>query len=151
MFYEGREKRLEIIITGHNLLEYSESFWIEMVSEANTNILSQIKNKHISAYLLSESSLFVWHNKILLITCGNTHLVKAAQYFQKKIPKKNIISLLFHRHQAIQPNRQKSSFEQDSQLLTAILMVSLSTGEAIIEAIYSILQIKSLTPITNKS
>lgn len=118
MFYEGTEKRLEIIIKGLNLLQFPESFWIELLHQADTLILSKIENSYLTAYLLSESSLFIWHNKILLITCGNTHLVKAAQYFQREIPKNKIISLLFHRHQAIQPNLQKSNFDQDTLLLS---------------------------------
>jgi S-adenosylmethionine decarboxylase len=56
-----------------------------------------------------------------LITCGNTHLVKAAQFFQKAMPKEKIQSLLFHRHQPVQPELQKSNFIQDSILLNTHL------------------------------
>lgn len=117
MFYEGTEKRLEIIVKEMNLLQLPESFWEEMLAQAETIILSKIENQHICAYLLSESSLFVWQNRLLLITCGNTHLVKAAQFFQKKIAGEEIQSLLFHRHQAVQPELQKTTFIQDSLLL----------------------------------
>lgn len=117
MFYEGTEKRLEIITTEINLLQFPDSFWQKMVEQAGAFIISKIENMQLKAYLLSESSLFVWHNKLLLITCGNTHLVKAAQFFQKQVDKKIIQSLLFHRHQAHLPDLQKSSFAQDTVLL----------------------------------
>ncbi len=121
MFYEGTEKRLEITVKEKDLLQFPESFWERMLAQAETVILSKIKNQHICAYLLSESSLFIWQNRLLLITCGNTHLVKAAQFFQKRIAKEKIQSLLFHRHQAVQPELQKTTFSQDSILLNADL------------------------------
>jgi S-adenosylmethionine decarboxylase len=117
MFYEGTEKRLEIITTGLNLLQFPDIFWQQMVEQAGAFIISKIENIQLKAYLLSESSLFIWHNKLLLITCGNTHLVKAAQFFQKQFNKRVIQSLLFHRHQAQLPDLQKSSFAQDTVLL----------------------------------
>ena len=58
---------------------------------------------------------------MLLITCGNTHLVKAAQFFQKKIPKEQLQSLLFHRHQPIQPELQRTNFAQDTVVLNTHL------------------------------
>lgn len=117
MFYEGTEKRLEITVKQTNLLSFPENFWKDMIAQAGAFIISKIENNNTTAYLLSESSLFVWKNRVLLITCGNTHLIKAAQFFQKKIVKEQIQSLLFQRHQAFQPELQKSSFEQDSTLL----------------------------------
>jgi len=117
MFYEGTEKRLEIITTEMDLLQFHDSFWQKMVEQADAFIISKIENMQLKAYLLSESSLFVWHNKLLLITCGNTHLVKAAQFFQKQVDSRVIQSLLFHRHQAQLPDLQKSSFAQDTVLL----------------------------------
>ncbi|MFT6926568.1 MAG: S-adenosylmethionine decarboxylase [Psychromonas sp.] len=117
MFYEGTEKRLEIITTELDLLQFSDIFWQQMVAQAGAFIISKIQNTQLKAYLLSESSLFVWHNKLLLITCGNTHLVKAAQFFQKQVENRVIQSLLFHRHQAHLPDLQKSSFAQDTVLL----------------------------------
>jgi S-adenosylmethionine decarboxylase len=117
MFYEGTEKRLEIITTEMDLLQLPDAFWQQMVDQADAFIISKIENMQLKAYLLSESSLFVWHNKLLLITCGNTHLVKAAQFFQKQVDNRVIQTLLFQRHQAHLPDLQKSSFAQDTVLL----------------------------------
>ncbi|MEI6896425.1 MAG: S-adenosylmethionine decarboxylase [Psychromonas sp.] len=116
MFYEGSEKRLEITCT-LDLLKFDDQFWEVMVKHAGANIISYIENKHVKAFLLSESSLFVWKNRLLLITCGETHLLQASLYFQKRVERQQIISLLFQRHQAVYPERQKSNFQQDNLLL----------------------------------
>jgi len=113
MFYEGSEKRLEIT-SSLNLLEFDSSFWQEMVKQAGAYIISQVENDQLKAFLLSESSLFVWKNRLLLITCGETHLLQASLYFQKHVQRQQITSLLFQRHQAHYPEKQKSSFQQDS-------------------------------------
>ena len=120
MFYEGSEKRLEITCT-LDLLSFEHGFWEEMVKQAGAYIISQIENEHLKAYLLSESSLFVWKNRLLLITCGETHLLQASLYFQKKIERNEITSLLFQRHQSNYPERQKSSFQEDSLQLQKTL------------------------------
>ncbi|GLS89588.1 S-adenosylmethionine decarboxylase SpeD [Psychromonas marina] len=116
MFYEGSEKRLEITTT-INLLALENQFWQEMVKQAGAYIISSIESPQLKAFLLSESSLFVWQDRLLLITCGETHLIKASLFFQQKVARKEISSLLFQRHQAYFPERQKSSFQQDSLLL----------------------------------
>ncbi len=117
MFYEGTEKRLEICVKQFNLFTFTDDFWQKMVQQANAFIISEIKNKQLKAYLLSESSLFIWQDRLLLITCGSTHLVRAAQFFQNRIGREHIQSLLFHRHQAQLPALQKSSFAQDTVIL----------------------------------
>tara|TARA_R110001583_G_scaffold26757_2_gene96288 strand:- start:64869 stop:65684 length:816 start_codon:yes stop_codon:yes gene_type:complete len=120
MFYEGSEKRLEIT-SSLNFLEFNHDFWSTMVKHADAYIISHIENNEVKAFLLSESSLFVWKHRLLLITCGETNLVHASLYFQKMIKREHITSLLFQRHQAHQPERQKSSFQQDSLTLQQAL------------------------------
>jgi len=117
MFYEGTEKRLLLATKEVNLLALDELFWQTLVTHSGAEILSCIENTDIKAYLLSESSLFVWKNKLLLITCGNTQLVKAALFLQQELTKEKISTLIFQRHQALKPECQSSNFEQDSLLL----------------------------------
>lgn len=116
MFYEGAEKRLEITIHS-DLFLLSDVFWKKMVEQAGASILSSMKDKNINAYLLSESSLFVWKNKLLLITCGETHLLNAALFFLNHFPRNDISSILFQRHEAFLPQKQKSHFEGDCAIL----------------------------------
>ncbi|TEW56840.1 S-adenosylmethionine decarboxylase [Psychromonas sp. RZ22] len=117
MFYEGTEKRLLICTNTLNLFSLDESFWQELVVHSGAEILSTISNPKLKAYLLSESSLFVWQDKLLLITCGNTQLVKAALFIQQHLSKQQIKTLIFQRHQALKPELQSSSFQQDALLL----------------------------------
>lgn len=117
MFYEGTEKRLLICTNKLDLLNVSEDFWQQLVAQSNAEILSSINNSTIKAYLLSESSLFVWANKLLLITCGNTKLINAALFIQEQLGKEQINTLLFQRHQALKPQLQPSSFQQDTLVL----------------------------------
>lgn len=113
MFYEGSEKRLEITTTS-DLLAFNDDFWESMVKQAGASIISRVENNQLKAFLLSESSLFVWKHRLLLITCGETHLLHASLFFQKSVQRSEITSLLFQRHQAKHPERQRSNFQQDS-------------------------------------
>lgn len=121
MFYEGREKRLEIITQGVNLLNFSVEFWRAMVKQTGAYILSELNETNVRAFILSESSLFIWKNKLLLITCGTTHLLHAALYFKKQSPANSIKSLLFQRHHAYRPSAQRSTFAEDCTQLQTIL------------------------------
>lgn len=117
MFYEGTEKRLLICTKTLNLFDFEECFWSKLVAYSGAEILSSISNSTLKAYLLSESSLFVWQDKLLLITCGNTQLVKAALFVQQQLTKQQINTLIFQRHQALKPQLQSSNFKQDTLLL----------------------------------
>ncbi|MBB1274564.1 MULTISPECIES: hypothetical protein [Psychromonas] len=117
MFYEGTEKRLVINTKGLNLFDFEDEFWIKLVAHCGAEVLSSIRNSQVKAYLLSESSLFVWKNKLILITCGNTQLVKAALFIQQQFTKQHISTLIFQRHQALKPQLQRSNFKQDTLLL----------------------------------
>jgi S-adenosylmethionine decarboxylase len=46
-----------------------------MLDRVNCKVLSIIKSEHVDAYLLSESSMFVFPHKVILKTCGTTTLL----------------------------------------------------------------------------
>ncbi|MBK26716.1 MAG: adenosylmethionine decarboxylase [Halobacteriovorax sp.] len=118
MFFEGSEKKVEIVVKSNiDLLSVEESFWSALVKEAKATILSSIKNKNCKAYLLSESSLFVWSDRIVLITCGQTTLVEAIKFFLKSYPKEQLESLIFQRKNEYFSHLQKTSFLDDIELL----------------------------------
>ncbi len=84
--FEGPEKLLEVwFAPGPNALPpsagedglkaVSPSTWEGMLDLVNCKVLSIVKSDHVDAYLLSESSMFVFPHKIILKTCGTTTLL----------------------------------------------------------------------------
>ena len=104
--FEGPEKRLEIILHSkqHRVGLNSDAGWERVVKAVGASIISKISNKYINSYLLSESSLFVWSDRILLITCGSTTPVMALPEILKIIKKENIASISY--------GRKKNSFSE---------------------------------------
>ena len=49
--------------------------WTEMLDLVRCQVLSVLESESVDAYLLSESSLFVFHHKLVLKTCGVTTLL----------------------------------------------------------------------------
>ncbi|CAO1626030.1 unnamed protein product [Parajaminaea phylloscopi] len=53
--------------------------WEEMLDLVHCKVLSVVEGDHFDAYLLSESSMFVFPHKIILKTCGTTTLLLGLQ------------------------------------------------------------------------
>ncbi len=119
MFFEGSEKKIEMIFTANsgNLLERPHEFWDEVVDKCNASILSMVENEHCKAFLLSESSLFVWKDKILMLTCGQTRLADSVLYFLKDCPDLQTDFLIYQRKNEYQSQLQPSSFMDDVYLM----------------------------------
>jgi len=119
--FEGVEKKLEISfnsLLNINLLKEKESFWIdELVPASKAKVLSSISNNFCKAYLLSESSLFVYKDKIVMITCGTTTLVKAASIMIDKYSLEAVDTFIYERKHEHFPEYQYSNFYKDVQEL----------------------------------
>ena len=84
--FEGPEKLLEVWFSaspdalpastaGAGLKVVPSETWSEMLDLVNCKVLSIIESEQVDAYLLSESSMFVFPHKLILKTCGTTTLL----------------------------------------------------------------------------
>lgn len=84
--FEGPEKLLEVWFSpsenalpaaaaANGLMAVSEDVWKGMLDLVNCKVLSKIGSRNMDAYLLSESSMFVFPHKLVLKTCGTTTLL----------------------------------------------------------------------------
>ncbi|KAH8702178.1 S-adenosylmethionine decarboxylase proenzyme [Talaromyces proteolyticus] len=84
--FEGPEKLLEVWFgpSADNLLGGTDplglkavpaEIWKDMLDLVNCKVLSIVESEDVDAYLLSESSMFVWRHKLILKTCGTTTLL----------------------------------------------------------------------------
>ncbi len=123
MVFEGSEKKIEIVVSDStgDLRLLGRKYWEKIVSKCNAEIISEIKNDEMIAYLLSESSLFVWKNSILMITCGKTSLVNSLLEFVKDFGVLNIENVLFQRKNEYYSHLQVSNFYDDLDLLKELL------------------------------
>jgi S-adenosylmethionine decarboxylase len=82
----GPEKLLEVwfapgpyalpaTVANNGLKSVSAETWKEMLDVVNCKVLSVIESEHVDAYLLSESSMFIFNHKLILKTCGTTMLL----------------------------------------------------------------------------
>eukprot|EP00752_Nemacystus_decipiens_P012149 g10768.t1 len=79
--FEGPEKTLEVcfkpgIGSTAGCRALTRPSLDRMCSRAKCTILHQISNDYLDAYVLSESSLFVYPHKVVMKTCGTTTLLR---------------------------------------------------------------------------
>jgi len=114
--FEGPEKRLEVNFKrvsayhddGLGLRAFSKDQWQEMLDLAKCTIISHMKNEEFDAYILSESSLFVYPTKIMIKTCGTTTLLKIMPKLREYASKcnMNLELVMFSRKNFLFPQKQ---------------------------------------------
>ncbi|CDO98960.1 unnamed protein product [Coffea canephora] len=81
--FEGFEKRLELHFSGDDpvngisLRQLDFESIEEVLHAVQCTVVSAVGNQYFDAYVLSESSLFVYPTKIIIKTCGTTQLLKS--------------------------------------------------------------------------
>ena len=117
MFFEGTEKKVEIAVEPGfpSLRSFGRAKWEQVVLKSQSKILSEIKNEHCVAYLLSESSLFVYDDWALMLTCGTTTLSKAVLEMFTFIPPEKVSVLIYERKNEHFPHLQRSDFFTDAK------------------------------------
>lgn len=124
MFFEGSEKKLEITLSegvGIDFRKWSRSQVDELVESSNAQVLSSISNDQCDAYLLSESSLFLWKDRLVMITCGQTTLIHAATKVFSWVGKENVECCIYERKNEYFPQMQVTDFKSDYEELNKVV------------------------------
>jgi S-adenosylmethionine decarboxylase len=118
-FFEGSEKKLEIILMSPDpeLRINDDGRWNRIVEACGAKIISRISSRRLDAYLLSESSLFVWDDRILMVTCGQTALIQSYISLMDLLGKRQLAFLFYERKNMRHPAKQRSSFEDDLRVI----------------------------------
>jgi len=121
--YEASEKRLELTLAPDSkpLRALGRKAWDKVAAAAGAKVLSRLSTEACEARLLSESSLFVWDDRVVMTTCGRTTLAAAVVEMLRVIPKTSVRSLLYERRRERFPDRQPSSFLEDARILRRLL------------------------------
>ena len=121
-FFEGPEKKLEIVFraSDNNPIQPRNWPWYQVVEAAGAKVVNRISNDFLDACILSESSLFVWEDRILVITCGQTKLVKAVPRILEFAEPSDIDLLIYARKNQLFPWEQPSSFVDDASFLEGL-------------------------------
>ncbi len=122
MFFEGSEKKFELSVNDGlpSLRSKGRSFWSACVEKSCAQILSVISSDSCDAYLLSESSLFVWDDRVTMITCGTTKLCDAALFLLNELQPVNVESFFYERKNEYYPRKQSSHFNDDVACLNKV-------------------------------
>ena len=117
--FEGTEKKFELVVGPRAplLRGLGEEYWRGVARRAGAAVLSRISNEHCDAYILSESSLFVFERKVVMITCGRTRLHEAVLALLEDVPPATIRMFMYERKNEVFPHQQPTSFFDDIRML----------------------------------
>lgn len=132
-FYEGTEKLLEVWFARSDnrsdhcdLRKIKQSAWETLLNFAQCKILSIKRSEHFDGYVLSESSMFVYRDRIILKTCGQTTLLNAIEpllYLAKEFAGYDeVLDVFYSRKNFMRPELQDkmhSNFEREIELLNS--------------------------------
>lgn len=130
-FFEGVEKLMEIWFTkstnddkSGDARTISRQTWAEILKTVKCEILDVIHHNSHTAYLLSESSLFVSERRVILKTCGTTLCLQALPLIVKIVKTEcgldKIADFFYSRKNFMKPDRQPhihKTFQQEVQFL----------------------------------
>jgi len=113
--FEGPEKKIKVSLSApqEGLRSNSDGRWSRIVNASSARIISSISTDCLDAYLLSESSLFVWEDAVLIITCGKTNPVNAFHEIIDAVTEKSVASVFYERKNFMFPREQPSDFEKE--------------------------------------
>jgi S-adenosylmethionine decarboxylase len=126
--FEGLEKHILINFISNDSIDGCRKLSYEDLSsickEVQCNILSKLSNNFFDSYILSESSLFVYPFKIVLMTCGSTTILKAIDLILKLTNEKlNLIplSIIYYRNKFMFEDKQLYPHQSINQELDYLI------------------------------
>jgi S-adenosylmethionine decarboxylase len=121
--FEGPEKKVELLVKPGlpSLRGWGREAWTRIVQRARADVVSVTANAQCDAYLLSESSLFVYDDHLVMITCGRTQLVEAVAAMLERIGVAQIALLIYERKNEHFPQNQPTTFEEDAARLCQLI------------------------------
>lgn len=104
--YEAPEKKLEIILDSKtsDLRGIPRRHWDQVAQAGRAKILSHISTHLLDAYLLSESSLFIWQDRLVMMTCGDASPLKAIPEILDIVDEKRVARVMYSRKNNNRPN-----------------------------------------------
>jgi len=122
-FFEGTEKKVELVIDDAlpSLRGFGDEYWARIARCCGARILSTISSESCDAHLLSESSLFVFDHKMIMITCGRTTLPEAVIELLRRVRPEEIELFIYERKNEVYPRHQPTSFYDDVKRLDELL------------------------------
>ncbi|ESO10347.1 hypothetical protein HELRODRAFT_186277 [Helobdella robusta] len=132
-FFEGTEKLLEIWFSPSSpssasgsvqggrasLRDINRSEWELLLKNVNCEILSSRHSTTMDAYLLSESSMFVSKDRIILKTCGKTTLLEAVKPLlglaKEQCGFDNIVDVFYSHKNYLRPDLQPETYRHFDQ------------------------------------
>lgn len=138
-FFEGPEKLLEIIFEENQtaatqpaqarlgLRRVPNDVWSSMLADVGCEIVSAISSAQVDAYLLSESSMFVYSNRIMIKTCGSITLLLGLERLLNIAATHgypNVVTAFYSRKNFLEPTRQlfpHNGFDAEIKFLEDVL------------------------------
>mmetsp|Transcript_37222 Transcript_37222/g.72628 ORF Transcript_37222/g.72628 Transcript_37222/m.72628 type:complete len:402 (+) Transcript_37222:360-1565(+) len=135
--FEGSEKKMEICFVPENgthiseipwdggMRTYRREHWDQVVGLLQGCILLEDVQEHFDVYLISESSLFVYNDRVVILTCGTTTLLKTLSEILGSAERVGLKVSYFQysRKNFLFPEEQlypHSSFDQEVQYMSQI-------------------------------
>lgn len=135
--FEGSEKKMELLFVPSDGTDVSEmgwdqglrtfrrAHWDKIVGLLNGCILKEDEQEHFDVYLISESSLFVYRDRIVILTCGTTTLLKTLQAILDSAEEVGLKTSYFQysRKNFLFPEEQEfphSSFDQEVDYMSQV-------------------------------
>jgi len=121
--FEGPEKKVELVVAPgtRSLRSHGRAAWERVVRAAGAQVLSVRSSDSADAYLLSESSLFVFDDHFTLITCGRTRMADAVVAALEFVDPETVVFLALERKNEHFPRDQPTTFEDDAARLHGLL------------------------------